>query len=35
LDAIKQSDATVILTIGAGDIGEEVKTIKKAMALAN
>ncbi|SHG62403.1 UDP-N-acetylmuramate--L-alanine ligase [Winogradskyella jejuensis] len=28
---IKKSEAKIILTIGAGDIGEEVKTIKKAL----
>lgn len=35
VDAIKNSDATIILTIGAGDIGEEVKHIKKALSYAN
>ena len=30
--AIKQSDATVIITIGAGDIGELVKPIKEALS---
>ena len=29
---IKKSDATVVLTVGAGDIGEEVKHIKKALS---
>ncbi|WP_299113415.1 UDP-N-acetylmuramate--L-alanine ligase [uncultured Winogradskyella sp.] len=32
---IKASSAKVILTIGAGDIGEEVKTIKKALSIAS
>lgn len=32
---IKMSSAKVILTIGAGDIGEEVKTIKKALSIAS
>ncbi|MGS2725213.1 UDP-N-acetylmuramate--L-alanine ligase [Psychroserpens sp. BH13MA-6] len=32
---IKASDAFVVLTIGAGDIGEEVKHIKKALSLAS
>jgi UDP-N-acetylmuramate--alanine ligase len=32
ISTIKQSDAQVILTIGAGDIGEEVKYIKKALS---
>ncbi len=32
IPAIKQSSAQVILTIGAGDIGEEVKHIKQALA---
>lgn len=31
ISAIKQSNAQVILTIGAGDIGEEVKFIKQAL----
>jgi UDP-N-acetylmuramate--alanine ligase len=35
VDVIKESDATVILTLGAGDIGEEVKHIKKALSHAN
>jgi UDP-N-acetylmuramate--alanine ligase len=35
VDVIKGSDATVILTLGAGDIGEEVKHIKKALSYAN
>nr|WP_321226813.1 UDP-N-acetylmuramate--L-alanine ligase [uncultured Psychroserpens sp.] len=33
--AIKNSDATVIMTIGAGDIGEQVKHIKKALSHAS
>ena len=32
---LEQSDAQVILTLGAGDIGEEVKHIKKALKIAN
>lgn len=32
---IKKSTAKIILTIGAGDIGEEVKTIKKALSIAS
>ncbi|MGC1473582.1 MAG: UDP-N-acetylmuramate--L-alanine ligase [Psychroserpens sp.] len=34
IEAILQEDAPIILTIGAGDIGEEVKHIKKALSLA-
>lgn len=34
IEAILQEDASIILTIGAGDIGEEVKHIKKALSLA-
>lgn len=32
VENIKKSTAKIILTIGAGDIGEEVKTIKKALS---
>ncbi len=32
---IRKSDAHVVLTIGAGDIGEEVKYIKEAFSVAN
>jgi UDP-N-acetylmuramate--alanine ligase len=32
---IEKSDAKVILTIGAGDIGEEVKLIKHNLSLAS
>ncbi len=32
---IKESSAHVILTIGAGDIGEEVKHIKEALSIAS
>ena len=32
---IKKSEAHVVLTIGAGDIGEEVKFIKEAFSIAN
>ena len=32
ITAIKLSDAKVIVTIGAGDIGELVKPIKKALS---
>ncbi|GGI56708.1 UDP-N-acetylmuramate--L-alanine ligase [Winogradskyella haliclonae] len=35
IKTIKASSAKVILTIGAGDIGEEVKTIKKALSIAS
>ena len=35
IDEIKKSDAQVVLTIGAGDIGEEVKHIKEAFIIAN
>ena len=35
VNQIKASNASVLLTIGAGDIGEEVKHIKKALSFAN
>jgi UDP-N-acetylmuramate--alanine ligase len=35
ISEIKQSKAQIILTMGAGDIGEEVKHIKKALSVAN
>ena len=35
ISEIKASKATVILTIGAGDIGEQVKYIKQALSLEN
>jgi UDP-N-acetylmuramate--alanine ligase len=35
IKTINLSNASVILTIGAGDIGEEVKHIKKALSLAS
>ncbi|MBT8246157.1 MAG: UDP-N-acetylmuramate--L-alanine ligase [Winogradskyella sp.] len=35
IEEIKKSTAKVILTIGAGDIGEEVKNIKKALRIAS
>ncbi|MGM5469551.1 UDP-N-acetylmuramate--L-alanine ligase [Flavobacteriaceae bacterium LMO-SS05] len=35
ISEIKQSNAQVILTIGAGDIGEEVKSIKNALYVAS
>ena len=35
IENIKQSDAKIILTIGAGDIGEEVKKIKTALLHEN
>ncbi|WP_460217894.1 UDP-N-acetylmuramate--L-alanine ligase [Psychroserpens sp. MEBiC05023] len=35
IEAIQLEKASVILTIGAGDIGEEVKHIKKALSLAS
>ena len=31
IDQIMKSDAQVVLTVGAGDIGEEVSSIKKAL----
>lgn len=33
IDAIRESDAKVILTIGAGDIGEQVQLIKEALSV--
>jgi len=35
INEIKKSCAEVVLTIGAGDIGEEVKHIKEALSIAN
>jgi len=35
INEIKKSNAQVVLTIGAGDIGEEVKHIKEAFSIAN
>ncbi|RKE98360.1 UDP-N-acetylmuramate--L-alanine ligase [Ichthyenterobacterium magnum] len=35
ISEIKQSNAQIILTIGAGDIGEEVKHIKEALSIAS
>lgn len=35
INEIKKSDAQVVLTIGAGDIGQEVKHIKEAFSIAN
>ncbi|CAH8288268.1 UDP-N-acetylmuramate--L-alanine ligase [Mariniflexile fucanivorans] len=35
LQKIQESDATIVLTIGAGDIGEEVKHIKNKFSLEN
>lgn len=35
ISEIKQSNAQIILTIGAGDIGEEVKHIKNALSVAS
>ena len=35
INEIKKSDAQVVLTLGAGDIGEEVKYIKEAFSIAN
>lgn len=35
IDAVQASNAKVILTIGAGDIGEEVKYLKKALSIAS
>ncbi|RIA08716.1 UDP-N-acetylmuramate--L-alanine ligase [Flavobacteriaceae bacterium MAR_2010_72] len=35
ISELKQSNAQVILTVGAGDIGEEVKLIKEALSIAS
>ncbi|WP_299520012.1 UDP-N-acetylmuramate--L-alanine ligase [Winogradskyella sp.] len=35
IDAIKVSNTQVVLTLGAGDIGEEVRHIKEAFSIAN
>ncbi|MBV7269454.1 UDP-N-acetylmuramate--L-alanine ligase [Winogradskyella luteola] len=35
IDEIKKSNAQIVLTIGAGDIGEEVKHIKEAFSVEN
>jgi len=35
ISEIKKSNAQIILTIGAGDIGEEVKHIKNALSVAS
>jgi UDP-N-acetylmuramate--alanine ligase len=35
IEEIKKSDAQIVLTLGAGDIGEEVKHIKEAFSNAN
>ncbi|MFL0353939.1 UDP-N-acetylmuramate--L-alanine ligase [Xanthomarina sp. GH4-25] len=35
IEKIKESQAQIVLTIGAGDIGEEVKQIKKALSVAS
>ncbi len=35
ISEIKKSSARIVLTIGAGDIGEEVKNIKKALSIAS
>ncbi|AJR02280.1 UDP-N-acetylmuramate--L-alanine ligase [Siansivirga zeaxanthinifaciens] len=35
IQKIRESDARIVLTIGAGDIGEEVKHIKKEFSVAN
>jgi UDP-N-acetylmuramate--alanine ligase len=35
ISKIKESNATIILTIGAGDIGEEVKHIKQSLSVAS
>ena len=35
IHTVQRSDAKVILTIGAGDIGEEVKHLKKALSIAS
>jgi UDP-N-acetylmuramate--alanine ligase len=35
ISEINKSDATVVLTLGAGDIGEEVKHIKRSLSIAS
>ena len=35
IDEIKKSSANIVMTLGAGDIGEEVKHIKEAMRVTN
>ncbi|MDH7911555.1 UDP-N-acetylmuramate--L-alanine ligase [Winogradskyella sp. SYSU M77433] len=35
INEIKKSDTNIVMTIGAGDIGEEVKHIKEAFSVAN
>jgi UDP-N-acetylmuramate--alanine ligase len=35
ISEIKKSNAQIVLTIGAGDIGEEVKHIKNALSVAS
>jgi UDP-N-acetylmuramate--alanine ligase len=35
VNEIKISNAQVVMTLGAGDIGEEVKHIKEAFSIAN
>ena len=35
ISEIQKSDAQIVLTIGAGDIGFEVKSIKEAFSVAN
>ena len=35
ISEIKNSNAQIVLTIGAGDIGEEVERIKEALSIAN
>lgn len=35
IESIKMSEAQVVLTLGAGDIGEEVQPIKEAFSIAN
>jgi UDP-N-acetylmuramate--alanine ligase len=35
IDEIKKSSANIVMTLGAGDIGEEVKPIKEAFSVAN
>jgi UDP-N-acetylmuramate--alanine ligase len=35
IEEIKKSSAQIVLTLGAGDIGAEVKQIKEAFSIAN
>jgi UDP-N-acetylmuramate--alanine ligase len=35
IESVKHTDAEVILTLGAGDIGQKVESIKKALTIEN